>query len=71
MLAPRAGDDKTAWGTPASEHRLNPDTCQALEDALDEAEARTDVNALIFAGQGKFFCASVGKRTRFCYPAIS
>jgi enoyl-CoA hydratase/carnithine racemase len=42
-----------------------------LEDALDEAEARTDVNALIFAGQGKFFCASVVKRVCFCCPAIS
>lgn len=26
VLAHLAGDDETAWGTPASEHRLNPAT---------------------------------------------
>ena len=53
------GDQDQAWGTPQDEHRLNPDSCEALELALDAVEADVTATALVFRGEGKFFCNGI------------
>ena len=50
------GEGVSAHGTPLEEHRIGPTTIAALNDALDAALARDDVQAVVVAGEGRFFC---------------
>eukprot|EP00936_MAST-01D_sp_MAST-1D-sp1_P000614 g614.t1 len=43
-------------GTPLEEHRIEPRTIAALNDALDAAIAHSGVQAVVVAGEGRFFC---------------
>jgi len=43
------------WGTKRAEHRWNPVTVQALNDALDAAEADEAVHAVVVTNEGKFW----------------
>ena len=43
-------------GTSLEEHRIGPRTIAALNDALDAAIAHSGVQAVVVAGEGRFFC---------------
>merc|ERR1712216_305237 len=49
------GSGITPWGTALEEHRINPGTVAALEEALDTALAHDSVQAVLVRHEGKFF----------------
>mmetsp|Transcript_85900 Transcript_85900/g.277403 ORF Transcript_85900/g.277403 Transcript_85900/m.277403 type:complete len:301 (-) Transcript_85900:292-1194(-) len=52
MLGP---DGQFPWGTRVFEHRINPLLMEQVHSALDAAE-REGAQAVVVAGEGKFFC---------------
>ena len=55
VVVTMTGEYSQDWGTPAQEHRLNPDAVKQFTQILDNIEANPKAKALVLAGEGKFF----------------
>jgi enoyl-CoA hydratase/carnithine racemase len=53
------GEGKQEWGTPLQEHRMTSNFLARIQGILDEIEDNVLAKAVIFIGEGKFFCNGV------------
>lgn len=53
------GEGDQEWGTKKEEHRMNDEFLTTLFSKLDEVEANAEAKAVVFIGEGKFFCNGI------------
>jgi enoyl-CoA hydratase/carnithine racemase len=54
-----AGEGAQEWGTKRQEHRMTSQFLAQMHSILDEIEANASAKAVIFIGEGKFFCNGI------------